>query len=334
MLDIKAVQAESLNKATAWLTQNLPAEEQAPVQVVAPPPQAQVVQPPVPAGVVPPKVETPAPVVPAKPGMADAIRRDREARAAAQAAQGEATKAKSEVEALRKENEQLKALGGANDPFDFLRNRKLTKEQQALWGQAFLYDLKPEVAPPEFRLDLYKAEVARKEAETKVQAEREAGERAQQVARGQIDQYANDILQHIQSNAGSCPESETWFTEDGPDGATQVNYRVYAQSLLATANNLVERAQRVGQQADLSPANIARVLEAEVSKRLARRDAKKAGSAKTDTQATGQPAQGGKPATEGTTTSAAGLRSGPPLTPDMSDDARKARAAAALFGTK
>lgn len=334
-MDIKAVQAEASTRATAWLTQNLPVEGQssAPQQgeqkPPAIPPQAQT--PPVEQ----PKVETPPPaIVPAKPGMAEAIRRDREQRAAANVAQGEATKYKSELETLRKENAALKAAGGTGDPFEFLKTRKLTKEQQAQWGQAFLYDLKPEVAPPEFRLEIYKAEQARQKEAELAEAEERQLQESRQAERAQLDRYANEIYLYVQSSPGSNPESEMWFTEDGPDGQPQVNHRVYAQSLLATANNLVQRAQATGQQADLSPANIAKVLEAEVSKRLQRRDAKRASKAPTEQKAP-SPGPNGAPAMDtSTTASAEGLRGGPPLPPDTSDEARRARAAAVLFGTK
>lgn len=323
-MDINTVQAEASTKATEWLSQNLPAATS--------PVPAETALPVVP---VEPKVETPAVPV-AKPGLTDVIRRDRENRAATAAAQTEAGKYKSELDALRKENESLKTQGSATDPFEFLRHRKLSKEEQALWGQAFLYDLKPEVAPHEFRLELYKAEQARKE-ELKSAAEQKAAvEQTQQAQQEYLDRYANDLMQHVQSTAGSSPESELWFTEDGPDGQSQVNHRVYAQSLMATADNLSRRASAAGQQADLSPANVARVLEAEVSKRMQRRDAKKAGSAKVEQKQVVPvvPAQGGTQATVTSPTSAEGLRSGAPLPPAKTDEERRARAAAAMFGTK
>lgn len=326
-MDIKAVQTEANSKAAAWLTTNLPVAEQTPAipSGDAVPP---AVVPVIPA--VAPVVETPA----AKPGLTDAIRQDREKRSAIVSAQTEATKYKSELETLRKENESLKALGGANDPFEFLRGRKLTKEQQALWGQAFLYDLKPEVAPQEFRLELYKAEQARKESEQRSTAEREAAERAQAEQRGHFDRYADELMAHVQSSAGSSPESEMWFTADGPDGKSEVNHRVYAQSLLATADNLARQAQKTGQQADLSPANVARVLEAEVSKRMQRRDAKRGAAPVVKQVAPAVSAQGGAQTTMTTTTSATGLNSGAPAAPAQTEDERKARAAAVLFGTR
>ena len=330
-IDIKAMQAEGQAKATAWLTQNLPAEQQGSPAPTQPSPEVPQ-QSPADPGTAKSQV---AAQEAQRPGMAEAIRRDREARMAAQTAQTEAGKYKGELEALRRENEQLKLSSGTADPFEFLRSRKLTKEQQALWGQAFLYDLKPEVAPQEFRLDLYKAEQARQKELEAEEAARTRAEQERQAEQAHLQRYGNDLLSYVQSNPGSSPESEMWFTEEAPDGTTAVNHRVYAQSLLATADNLVRRAQATGQQADLSPANIARVLEAEVSKRLQRRDAKRAGSAQKPPQGTEtQPGPNGKLADVTTTVSSAGLRGGPPQPPDMSEEARKSRAAAALFNTK
>lgn len=323
-MDIKATSAEALTKATAWLTTNLVADE-------APAVQPQVVTPP--AGAPPAEVKPSDPVAPvaSKPGLADVIRRDREARAAAAAASSEAGKYKGELEALRKENEALKGTTNITDPLEFIRTRGLTKEQQALWGQAFLYDLKPEVAPQEFRLELYKAEQAKKEQDRMEQAQREKAEQAQAAKAAEFESYSAALLQHVQSSPGSNPESELWFTEE-TDAGVQVNHRVYAQSLLATANNLAQRAQASGQIADLRPANVAKVLEEEVSKRMKRRDAKLAGSAN-QTKQTGQSAQGGTQAAAGAT-SAEGLRSGAPRAPAQTDEERRARAAAVLFGTK
>lgn len=327
-MDIAAVQTEGQTKATAWLTQALAADPTTVPEVKVAP-----VAPVVP--VVAPVVPNPAVVAaePVKPGLADVIRRDRESRAAAAAAQSEAGKYKGELEALRKENADLKGSQTIVDPLEFLRVHKMTKEQQALWGQAFLYDLKPEVAPQEFRLELYKAEQAKVKEQERIAAQQAQTEQAQQQERAHLERYSNDLIQYVTSSTGSNPESELWFTEEADGGAIQVDHRAYAQSLFATANNLANTARKAGQQADLSPANVARVLEAEVAKRQQRRDAKRASSAKTPVTP-GVPAQGGTQATISTATSAEGLRSGAPTLPDMSDEARRARAIAAGFGGK
>jgi hypothetical protein len=329
-MDIAAIQAQAAAKTSAWLGTALPSDADQALQGKGEP-----LSPLVPVATTP---VVPAPTTPAsaeaKPGLSESIRRDREARAAAAAAQSEAGKYKGEVETLRKEVEALKSLGAATDPFDFLKHRKLTKEQQALWGQAFLYDLKPEVAPQEFRLELYKAEQARKEQAQAEAAERQAAEQMKAAEKAQLDRYADDLMQHVQTAAGSNPESEDWFTVKTPEGTFELDHRAYAQSLLATANNLAATAAREGRQANLSPENIARVLEAEVAVRMERRDARRASKAKTETQVKPVTAQGGAQAAMTTTTSAEGLRSGAPTPPDLSDEARRARAAAAMFGTK
>lgn len=334
-MDIKAAAVEGQNKALAWLTANVPAEEPA-NQTVG---QPQAATTPVSLAVTPPageqkSAEQPAtpPVQPvqAKPGIADAIRRDREQRQQQQQVQADTSKYKAEAEALKKELADLKAMGATTDPFEFLRLRNLTKEQQAEWGQAMLYDLRPEVAPQNFRLELYKAQQARQREAEKAEQERQAQEVAARAQQEHLTRYADELMQHVTTAAGSNPESEMWFTETAPDGTEQVNHLAYARSLMATADNLARTAAAKGQQADLSPANIAKVLEQEVSRRMQRRDAKR-----------GQRAPEQKPAvadaksasgTQPTTTSASGLRGGPPEPKDMSDAARKARAIAAGWG--
>lgn len=312
--------AEGQTKATAWLETNFPGGTPAPDA---------------PAAVVPPAVKVEAQTVVAKPGMADKIRQDRESRAAAGAAQNDAKKYQDEAATLRKEVEALKASQNIDDPLEFVRSRKLTKEQQALWGQAMLYDLKPEVAPQEFRLEIYKAQQAAKEAKAAEQAEQDRQSAAQRAQTQQLHGYVAELHQQIQSSPeGSHPESETWFTEDGADGTSAVNREAYVQSLLATAKNLAARGQAAGQQVDLTPANVARVLEAEVAKRMKRRDTKLAGSAKTQKQtAPATPVPSDAQVTT-TTMSAEGLGGGGPRPPAGTEEERRARAAAALFGTK
>jgi hypothetical protein len=332
-MDIKEAAVEGQNKALAWLTANISAEEPAPAtpQAVTQPIQPVVAQPAGEQKSVEQPVIPPAQPVQAKPGIADAIRRDREQRAAQTTAQVDSTKKDTELATLKKELADLKALGATSDPFEFLRLRKLSKDQQAEWGQALLYDLRPDVAPQNFRLDLYKAEQARKEEAQRAEQERAAQEEAVQAQQAHLTRYADELMQHVTTNSGSSPESELWFTEAAPDGTEQVNHLMYARSLMATADNLARTAAQRGQQADLSPANVAKVLEQEVARRMSRRDAKKGQSApekKPAAAGTKPPASGTQP----TTTSAEGLRGGPPEPKDMSDTARKQRAIEAGWG--
>ena len=328
-MDIAKAQADGQARAAKFLEANpvMIAEAPAPVTEVAKPAEA--------PAVVAPAAVTP---VPAKPGMADAIRADRENRQRAAQEKSEATKYKEELANTKKELEALRTAQNLRDPLEFARNRNMTKEEQALWGQALLYDLKPEVAPPEFRLEIYKAQQARERAEeartaqeARANEERERTESVQREQQQRLAGFAADLEATVKSlPAGSNPESETWFTEESPDGTANVNHAAYVQSLLATANNLANAAAQRGQVADLSPANVARVLEAEVAKRMKRRDARMAGSAKT-TGAAPKTASG-EPATSALSTKTLG--GGAPQPPDTSDAARKARAAAVLWGTK
>lgn len=331
-MDIKEAAVEGQNKAIAWLTANIPAEESTPVVPQAATPPAVPVVTPSAGEHKPAEVPVVPPVQPvqAKPGIADAIRRDREQRAAQATVQVDATKKDAELNSLKKELADLKALGATSDPFEFLRLRKLSKDQQAEWGQALLYDLRPDVAPQNFRLDLYKAEQARKEEAHRAEQERAAQEEAAQAQQAHLTRYADELMQHVTTSSGSSPESELWFTEAAPDGTEQVNHLMYARSLMATADNLARTAAQRGQQADLSPANVAKVLEQEVARRMSRRDAKRGQQAPEN-----KPAAGTKPPASGTqptTTSAEGLRGGPPEPKDMSDTARKQRAIEAGWG--
>ena len=222
--------------------------------------------------------EAPKPEVQAQtpaPSLADAIRADREARQRAAQFQTKATQAEDENKSLKVELERYKKLAEIDDPLEYIRARNFPKELQAAWGQAFLYELKPEVAPPEFRLELYKAQQVKKEKEQAEARQRQEEEQRLSTEQQQIQQYAGVLSSTARSFApGSYPDSEAWFTSDNPDpqGVPVVDHDAYAQSLLATARNLSVAAAQTGQQADLSPANVARVLEQEVQRRLGRRD--------------------------------------------------------------
>lgn len=312
---------KALDRATAFLSENTLETKASEM----PPPEPKVVTPNDLGSAPVAKVEEPAKVE-QKPSLADAIKADREARQRAQTAQVEATKYKDEVTSLKAEVERYRKLADINDPLEFVRAKKLTPEEQALWGQAFLYELKPEVAPPEFRLELYKAQRAKEEADARAAAEKAQAEEAANQQREGLQRYYTHLRSETETfTAGSHPESEAWFTTD--DG---VDHDAYTQSLFATANNLAESAQRAGRQADLSPANVARVLEDHLSTRQKRRDARRS---------TGKPNEATKvesgTATADTALSTKTLAGGAsPRQPAKDDHERAQRAAAVLFGTK
>ncbi len=292
------------------------------------PPAAKVENPPVQAA----GSTTPAPKA---PSLAEAIRADREAREQAKRATSEASDYKGKLEAVQKEVEHYKRLADIRDPLEFAAAKKLTPEEQALWGQAFLYQLKPEVAPQEFRLELYKAEQARKEREDAENRKKSEAEQLRAFELQQIENYKAELSGTAKTfAAGSNPASEEWFTTDNPDpqGDPVFDHGAYAESLFATANNLAITARKNGQQADLSPANVARVLDAEVAKRLGRRDRVVAARNKTKQPEVKAPGNGMQPIVSPMSTS--GLGSGGPRPPAKTEEERIARAAAVLYAPR
>lgn len=211
-------------------------------------------------------VETP------KQSLADLLRADREARNnksrednEVRGAKEELTKVKSELETLRN------APAFENDPVGYVKAKRLTPAQQIALGEALIYDLAPDKAPPDLRLRLFEQ---KREREDRLREDKAKEDSAHQ----QMDKIQRDLesfTQEMEYNArnlqsGSFPESEDWFsTDSGLDHAT------YVQSLVATAKNLATTATNNRTRADLSFANIAKVLDTEISRRMAIRDSKR-----------------------------------------------------------
>jgi len=256
--------------------------------------------------------------------LADILREDREARATKNKEAQANTAAAAEAKQLRDELTKIKSSKAfEDDPIGYIKSRKITPEMQILIGQSLLYDLAPEKAPPDLRFKLFEAKTQR-DNETREAAQKEAEARAQVAAvERNIEAFANALSAAARTfTEGSYPESESWFI--AADG--KVDHDNYMKSLMATANNIGLAAQKTGQAADLSPANIARTLEIEVARRMAVRDAKRAGATK-KTEAPTTKADG-----NGNTTSTRGLNAGgAPTKPAMTEAERIARAAAVAF---
>ena len=69
------------------------------------------------------------------------------------------------------------------------------------------------------------------------------------------------IVESVPTLAKSNPVFAQWFGDDERD---------YAESLFHTANNMAEEAQASGKKADLSPENVAKVLETHLATKKAR----------------------------------------------------------------
>lgn len=151
------------------------------------------------------------------------------------------------------------------DPIGFAQAHQLTEQEMALIGQAYLYHLVPDKAPPDLRYKMLEAKTAR---ERRIEADRQQVEalRADQAQVAQrIEHFHAGMVSAVQTwDAGPAhpfPESQAWF---GP------NQEEYAQSMLYTANNLAEAARQRGEAADLTPKAVAAALERDLATRAAR----------------------------------------------------------------
>lgn len=268
-----------------------------------------------------PASEAPKQEAPKGPSLAETIRvarEEREGRARAEAAH---TDVKSQ---LQKAQDALEAeRQAARDPIAWARARKMSKEQQAEFGQALLYDLVPDKAPPDFRVKLLESKIAR-DAKEREEAEgkRQEAVRTEQAAR-QLNNYQAAVKQAASSFAsGSHPESEAWFGTDK---------EAWSLSLLNTAKNLASAGNAAGQQVDLSPATVARVLEADIAARQARRDKARGAASNTGKEGDKTPDGTEQRSENGTPTSTKGLSTGGPRGAALTDKERIERAIAAAF---
>lgn len=219
----------------------------------------------------PPAPAAPAPEAPKppEPALADVIRAQREARQAAQAEAQKRGSLEQELHATRAELARAKADRQAfeDDPVGFAKSRGWTKDQQLLYGQSLLYDLAPDKADPEFRIQMFEDRQKREQAQRAKDAQTAQEKAAQERQVAQVQEFYEDIATAVRTfEAGSYPDSEDWFGNDADS---------YMKSLMATAQNLAASATRAGQVADLTPRALAAALEAETARRMAARDERK-----------------------------------------------------------
>lgn len=267
-----------------------------------------------------------APAQGKEPPLAEVIRANREARQAAQAAQAAKSSTDAELKAAREELARLKADRDAfeADPVGYAKARKWSPEQQLLYGQSLLYDLAPEKADPDFRIKMFEDRQKREAAE-KEKAEAERAAKAEQEAiQAQVQEFYQDTAAAVRTfEAGSYPESEAWFGGD---------FNAYMQSIMATAQNVANAAQREGKVADLRPATLASLLEKATASRMAARDARKQAHAPKGQADAGKPAGGEQPVDTMSTRNLTGA--GTPRPPAMTEKERIERAAQVAFRSK
>lgn len=256
---------------------------------------------------------------PALSPLAAKIKADREAR---QAKLTDTTDYKKLwEEATAKANQQ--ELDPVSDPVGWVKAMKMNPEEQALFARTLLYDLVPDEADANTRIKMFEAKQARAQRMEKEQeAQRQA--QAQADAYNQaMTQYRDDLESAVASfQSGSYPESEDYYGE---------NDQLYLGALMITARKLADTATQARQQADLSPANVARTLEAEITRQLKARDDRRAGRTKTPATEIKQVARTEPQTVE--TMSTAGLGgAGMPRPTATNEIERKRRAAEAAFG--
>lgn len=270
------------------------------------------------------------PVEPAQkdPPLAEVIRAQRAARERAQAEAQKAKGLESELQLTKAELDKIRAASSEfeADPVAYAQARGWTKEQQLLFGQALLYDLAPEKADPSFRQTMFEQRQAREQAKREKEAREREEKQATEAQRRQFEDYIHETASAVRGfEAGSFPESEAWFGGD---------FDTYMHSLMATARNIADQATKRGEVADLTAPAIARVLEADVARRMAARDQRKQPRTAPETPAAPQkpatvPADGVQPIE---TMSQKNLNgNGAPLPPANSDKERIQRAVAAGF---
>jgi hypothetical protein len=289
-----------------------------------------------------PEPQEPAeePKVEAKPaekptGLAELIRKQREERLAREQESARAKDWESKYTELKSEVERMKRDSDfETDPVAYARARGWDKEKQALMGQMLLYDLVPDKAPPDLRIRLFEMKQAEEKRREQEQRSQQEQERAEAERAEMFNGFVGMVEQAVSAfEPGSYPESEAWFVnpetgESDPD--------TYLKSLVATAVNMAARAQRDGKVADLSPASIAKALEADIARRMTKRDERRqkvATPAPKGTPAVQQvlpKADGGVQPTESTKGT---YGSGSPRPPALTEEERLARAAEVMFRT-
>lgn len=202
----------------------------------------------------------------------DAIRAEREAKEsrarqeeATQSAVKRAEQAEARLATLSRDKDEilLNTVGylkdlGIEDPKD-----------QLLVAEAIMFTHVPDRAPPGHRAQVVEAQMkrdkliqARREAEQAKQAVADAEAQAARTGQEIQRRYTEDLEYAVKTaKAGDYPVSQAWFGQD---------HGAHARELLAAAQDLAEAAQKAGTRADLSPQNVAKLVESKYVERATR----------------------------------------------------------------
>lgn len=282
----------------------------------------------------PSPVQAAAPKVAAPAPLKDAIEQMRARREAQQKEVQRQTAYEAENARLKAENEALrKASAFEDDPIAYAKAKNWDREAQLTFGKALIYDLAPDQADPNFRVKMFEDKQKREEKTKAEQAEkqRQAEEKASQ--RETITRFAQDLESGVmQFEAGSYPESEAEYE----------NVEDYLRTMFTTAMRMSEEATQQGTIADLSPASIAKRVEADTvaqvaareKRRAARRTPSPSGTQQSETPPVVKTPEPQPEASQSFDTTSTKTLSGggSPQPPAKTEAERKQRALAALFG--
>lgn len=211
------------------------------------------------------------------------------------------------------------------DPIGFAEANGLTQQEMALIGQAYLYHLVPDKAPPDLRYKMLEAKTAREARARDAQREQEAQARAAAEGVAQIQQYTAVLGASVQTweTAGTAhpfPESSAWFGG---------NHDEYAESLTHTARNIAEAARERGEAPDLTPKAVAAALEQDIASRAKRFRTPAAAPTQQSEKVAAQAPAGKQPAVMSTKG-----QGGQPIPKATTEEERIQRAIAAAFPSR
>jgi hypothetical protein len=160
------------------------------------------------------------------------------------------------------------------DPVGFLKAHGVEGKDVALVGEALMYELMPDKAPPDLRARMVGAQMTRKQRSEAAERERTAAKAEADEEARQAGLYQGALKMTVQAlGEDDFPASQAWFSG---------NHDEYSESLWHTANNMAAAADREGRRADLSPRAVAAELEKFLDERstsVATRKSKRAAGA-------------------------------------------------------
>lgn len=317
-IETSGQEVASLAAATAVLDNIFGGPESAPAES-APAPEAAAPQ------EAPPPAAAEAKVPEAPGSLAELIRTQRQDRAARIAKEAANADLSSRLAAAESTIARMGKADLVGDPVGFAQLHGLTEQEMALVGQAYLYHLVPDKAPPDLRYKMLEAKTARdaRAREASQAQQHQAQVDSQQTA--QVQQYTAALSATVQvwetgGAAHPFPESSAWFGG---------NHDEYAESLTHTARNIAEGARERGEVADLSPKAVAAALEQDIGSRAKRFRTPAAAPSQQSEKAAEQAPAGKQPAVMSTKGQGAS-----PMPKAVTEEERIQRAIAAAFNSR